>query len=90
MAKDKECIHGCGRNATAETDECKPCRGGFYYWNKKSPTDRMKRRDKLDVLSSRLDTHFNTRGRPNEEPLVQPKPKTSGNKVIVLRERRRA
>lgn len=83
----KECIHGCGRAATGRLDECKKCRQGFYYWKNKTPSHRLRRRNQLDILSSRLDTHFNVKGRPNKEPLVQPEPKERNGKVIVLRER---
>lgn len=84
------CIHACGRNAKKEGGECVICRSGFYYWKKQTATKRLKRRNQLDVLSSRLDTHFDTRGKRNEVPLVQPEPQTRGAKVIVLRERRKA
>jgi hypothetical protein len=90
MREVKYCIHGCGRDAATKDGECKVCRGGFYYWKNQPATKRLKRRNQLDVLSSRLDTHFDTRGKKNEQPLVQPAPQTKGAKVIVLRERRRA
>lgn len=86
-----DCIHACGEQVSehSETGECKNCRSGFRYWNKKTPTDRLKRRNKLDVLSSRLDTHFDTRGKQNKEALVQPKPEQTKTKVILTRERRK-
>lgn len=91
-----ECIHNCGRSAVTKSGrptrsgECPICRGGYYYWKKQPVTKRLKRRNQLDVLSSRMDTHFNVRGRPNSEPLVQPEPQDTRGKVIVLRERRKA
>lgn len=87
MADEKRgpCIHNCGRLAETKDDECKVCRGGFYYWKKQPATKRLKRRNQLDVLSSRLDTHFDTRGKRNDEPLVQPQPQATRGKVIVLR-----
>jgi hypothetical protein len=88
--KVEPCIHHCGRNAETKDGECKVCRSGFYYWKKATATKRLKRRNQLDVLSSRLDTHFDTRGKRNEEPLVQPEPQSRGAKIIVLRERRKA
>jgi hypothetical protein len=93
---NKQCIHNCGRDAVTSTGrptksgECPTCRSGFYYWKSKTVVKRLKRRNQLDVLSSRLDTHFNTKGKPNTTPLVQPDPKSYGGKVIVLRERRKA
>lgn len=84
-----ECVHNCGREA-GKSGECKNCRQGFYYWRKKSPKEVIVRRAKLDVLSSRLDTHFNTRGRTNEEMVVQPAPQTTRSNVVLLRTRRRA
>lgn len=90
-----KCIHNCGRLAVTksgratESGECPICRSGFYYWKSKPATKRLKRRNQLDVLSSRLDTHFDTRGKRNEEPLVQPLPQSKGAKIIVLRERRK-
>lgn len=99
MAKKKtavvmvDCIHACGGQASenSEHGECKNCRHGYYYWNskKKTPTDRLRRRNKLDVLSSRLDTHFDMSGRKNKELLVQPKPEQTKTKVVVTRERYR-
>lgn len=86
----ENCIHNCGRLAETKAGECRVCRGGFYYWKKQPATKRLKRRNQLDVLSSRLDTHFDTRGKRNEEPLLQPKPQTKGAKIIVFRERKRA
>jgi hypothetical protein len=88
----KPCIHVCGRDVSdqSQSGECSVCRSGLYYWRKKSIGDRIKRRRQLDVLSSRLDTHFDTRGKVNETPLVQPAPKKTSAKIIVLRERRRA
>jgi len=88
--KVEPCIHACGRNAETKDGECKVCRSGFYYWKKASAAKRLKRRNQLDVLSSRLDTHFDTRGRRNDSPHIQPEPKETGGKVIVLRERRKA
>lgn len=98
MANDKveNCIHNCGRLAVTkggrptESGECSICRCGFHYWKSKPATKRLKRRNQLDVLSSRLDTHFDTRGKRNAEPQVQPLPTESRGKVIVLRERRKA
>lgn len=98
MADERKpaCIHNCGRLAVTksgrptESGECTICRSGFHYWKNKPATKRLKRRNQLDVLSSRLDTHFDTRGKRNEEPLVQPQPQSRGAKVIVLRERRKA
>lgn len=84
------CIHACGRDAKKKDGECKTCKSGYYYWKRKSARERLERRNKLDVLSSRLDTHFDTKGKKNEELLVQPAPKTTGAKIIVLRERRKA
>jgi hypothetical protein len=90
----EKCIHNCGRLAATKSGkpttsgECTVCRSGFYYWKGQNATKRLKRRNQLDVLSSRLDTHFDTRGKRNEEPLVQPVPKDYGDKVIVLRRRR--
>lgn len=86
-----DCIHACGEQVSenSEHGECKNCRSGFRYWGKKSPTDRLKRRNKLDVLSSRLDTHFDMSGRKNKEMLVQPKPEQTKTKVMVTRERYR-
>lgn len=85
-----DCIHSCGEQVSenSEHGECKNCRSGFRYWNKKGAKDRLRRRNKLDVLSSRLDTHFDMRGRENEKMLVQPKPEQTKTKVIVTRERR--
>jgi hypothetical protein len=91
-----KCIHNCGRLAVTKTGrdtesgECPICRSGFHYWKNKPASKRLKRRNQLDVLSSRLDTHFDTRGKRNEEPLVQPEPQSRGAKIIVLRERRKA
>lgn len=91
-----KCIHNCGRLAvtatgrSTESGECPICRSGFHYWKNKPASKRLKRRNQLDVLSSRLDTHFDTRGKPNNEPLVQPLPQSRGAKVVVLRERRKA
>lgn len=92
----ENCIHNCGRLAVTKSGrpttsgECTICRSGYHYWKGKPATKRLKRRNQLDVLSSRLDTHFDTRGKPNNEPLVQPQPQSRGAKVIVLRERRKA
>ena len=88
--KVEPCIHACGRNAETKDGECKVCRSGFYYWKNKPASKRLRRRNQLDVLSSRLDTHFDTRGKRNEEPLVQPEPQSRGAKIIVFRERRKA
>lgn len=94
--KAEPCIHNCGRLAVTkagrptDSGECTICRCGFHYWKKQPATKRLKRRNQLDVLSSRMDTHFDTRGKRNQEPLVQPEPQTKGAKIIVLRERRRA
>lgn len=85
----KPCIHSCGRQTTSESGECPICRSGLYYWKKKRASDRLRRRNQLDVLSSRLDTHFDMRGRRNEEPLVQPQPQATRSKVTMLRERRK-
>lgn len=91
----ENCIHNCGRLAVTKSGrpttsgECTICRSGFHYWKNKPATKRLKRRNQLDVLSSRLDTHFDTRGKRNEKPLVQPPPLSRGAKVIVLRERRK-
>jgi hypothetical protein len=94
--KAEKCIHNCGRLAVTkggkptESGECPICRSGFHYWKNKTATKRLKRRNQLDVLSSRLDTHFDTRGRRNEEPLVQPEPREATGNVIVFRKRRKA
>lgn len=87
----KDCIHGCGVRISpnSELEECPKCRQGFYYWRKKSAKDRLERRNKLDVLSSRLDTHFDTRGKQNTEPHVQPPPQETRSKVVITRERRK-
>ena len=84
-----DCIHTCGRKVSEESEsgECSVCRSGLYYWRKKQAADRLRRRNQLDVLSSRLDTHFDLRGRKNKEPLVQPKPEQTKTKEIVTRER---
>lgn len=89
MTKSEQCIHKCGRNASAMTDECTPCRSGFGYWKRKTARERLDRRNQLDVLSSRLDTHFDVRGKKNEEPLVQPEPVMVRGKLIVTRERKK-
>lgn len=92
----EKCIHNCGRLAVTKagrptlSGECTICRSGFHYWKNKPATKRLKRRNQLDVLSSRLDTHFDTRGKRNEELLVQPAPQSRGAKIIVFRERRKA
>lgn len=88
--KDDPCIHGCGRNAQTKDGECKVCRSGLYYWKRKTASERLKRRNQLDVLSSRLDTHFDTRGKRNANPIVQPEPQTKGATLLVFRKRRRA
>lgn len=87
----KPCIHSCGRDVSdrSESGECSICRSGLYYWRKKTPGERLKRRKQLDVLSSRIDTHFSMSGGQNKTPLVQPKPKLLPSKVVYLRERRR-
>lgn len=87
--KIEKCIHGCGRKAETKDGECKVCKSGFYYWKRQTATKRLKRRNQLDVLSSRMDTHFDTRGRRNDEPLVQPEPSESRNLVTITRERRK-
>lgn len=92
----ENCIHNCGRLAVTksgrptQSGECTICRSGFHYWKNKPATKRLKRRNQLDVLSSRLDTHFDTRGKPNAEPLVQPPQQSTRGKVIMFRERRKA
>ncbi len=91
----EKCIHNCGRLAVTKSGrptksgECLICRSGFYYWKNKPATKRLKRRNQLDVLSSRLDTHFDTRGRRNEVPCVQPEPREATGTVIVFRKRRK-
>jgi hypothetical protein len=90
MKKMNPCIHACGRDTSSESGECSVCKSGLYYWRKKTVGDRIKRRKQLDVLSSRMDTHFDTRGKINDAPLVQPAPKKTTAKVIMFRERRRA
>lgn len=86
-----DCIHICGRQVSenSESGECPICRSGLYYWRKKQAADRLRRRNQLDVLSSRLDTHFDMRGRKNKEPLVQPRPEETRTKVTMTRERRK-
>lgn len=84
------CIHGCGRNAETKDGECKVCRNGLYYWKRKTASERLKRRNQLDVLSSRLDTHFDMRGKRNADLVVQPEPQSRGRTVLIFRKRRKA
>jgi hypothetical protein len=85
------CIHGCGNalSPRSHLDECPACRSRFYYWRKKTPAEIITRRAKLDIYSSTLDTHFNTKGKQNQKLVPQPTAKVVSAKVIELRRFRR-
>lgn len=61
----RPCINDCGRDVSdlSELEECKVCRGWWYYWKKASPTKILKRREQRRVIQARDDSHFNKEGR---------------------------
>ena len=64
------CIHGCGEELppNSRLEECKLCRSSFYRWRYRKATERMERRQKLSLYTSRMDAHFNdSSGKPKKE-----------------------
>lgn len=90
-----KCVHGCGRDLlpNSKLPDCQPCRGTVHYYKKKRPGQVIKRRRQLSVLTSRMDTHFDSAGHLNKKPVPQrtkPLPSPIGGNVVELRTRRRA
>jgi hypothetical protein len=50
-------IDGCGRPlaATAISAFCARCRSGLYYWRRKTPKQRVARKQTLHMLACRLE-----------------------------------
>jgi hypothetical protein len=48
-------IHNCDRHAVhKKAGLCNPCYHALWYWGKKTPTEVMQRKKKLQMFQSRL------------------------------------
>lgn len=56
-------IEKCTQQASVEGGVCKRCRGGYNYWKRKRPGQRLKRRDNLVMYQNRLVHFFHDQGR---------------------------
>jgi hypothetical protein len=81
------CIHNCGNTIkkSSRLNECHNCRSALYYWRKKRPAEIVARRIKLDVYASRLEEHFDVRGKNMDQ---HQKSKATVGNVVAFRRRR--
>jgi hypothetical protein len=56
----------CGEELSpnAQHEDCPKCRASHRYWDKKRPSERLKRREKLGVWSGRMMSWFDRDGKP--------------------------